>query len=90
MQPGLRVALLNNRFPRQSFVLVGRFPGLEAVVMLIAARVVKVLRDRIHPASAQRLAAQNPPASQQTAAPGTEANHCNPCIIRAAGVKATS
>jgi membrane protease subunit (stomatin/prohibitin family) len=90
MQPDFRFALLNNRFPGQSFVLVGRLPGLGGVVMVMAAGVVEVLRYRIHAAAAQRLAAQNPPARQQTAAPGAEANDCNPCIISAAGVKATS
>ncbi len=69
---------------------IGLLPRTWRFSSAAAARVMEVFGHRILATGTQGLAAQQPPARKQTAAPGPESNDRNACIIGATGVKATT
>src|SRR5574337_775669 len=67
-----------------------RSTGVAGFIVVVAAREMEVSRYLIFAAITQWLAAQQPPAGQQAAAPGAETFDRNPCIIGAGGVEAAA
>ena len=75
---------------RSAAVLISPSVGIGGVSPAAAVGIVEVLGYRVRATCAQGLAAQQSPSGQQAAAPRTEADDGNPCIIGATGVKATT
>ena len=93
---GLDAARFHGQVGVEAAPFVGELGVLDQSVDIVGialaatAGVMKVLGYRVLATGAQWLAAQQPPAAQQAAAPRTKTRDRNPCIIRAIGVESAT